>query len=349
MAEEVSPSEDDKASETPTDASTTTTTTSRETENDEDTKTDPETMANLTKFLHETKAEPGGKSLWGMTLETFGMADGKTKKGDILVKTLEEAMSLMRARIAEEKEEKWTFPVTPLKELGSTVDDLLESFCHWAHKKEEDSFNVSKAFRRLEAYVDWMDQHKTELAEPMTPEALKPAADAWNFFMTHGKDGDLVWWFDLAAIDRAIVKQELPLTDSLRYFVFTSHAVVLDKKAQKAGMVMMEGLDRVGMIEMFTFMPPDLSAKLDRLTIGILPVRMNACYILGAGRWLHVLLNLMKPFMSKKMRQRIIPLKKKDDPKTIVDNAVGEACIPKGFAGMEGTVEEDLLKQKYFK
>ena len=309
-----------------------------------------ESAVAMKKFMTETKAD-GNKSVWAMTLETFGMADGgKSKKDDLFCATLEEAMDGIKGKVAvnSTKEDKWKFPVTPLKELDATEEDLLRAFVMWAHK-ETTGYNVSKAYRRLESYVDWMDQHKDVLKEPMTVESMRPAADAWKFSMTVDKKGEcLCWWFDLGAIDRNVVKKELPLDDSLRFMVWMSHIVVFNENAQKNGMIMMEDLNKIGMVEMFTFMPADLSAKLDRLTIGILPIRMTGIYIFGAGTWMHVLMGIMKPFMGKKLRQRIITVKKKENPTEVMDKVVGKSCIPKGFAGQEGVVEQDMLKEKYF-
>ena len=61
-----------------------------------------------------------------------------------------------------------------------------------------------------------------------------------------------------------------------------------------------EHLDRVGMIHLFSIIPADLSAKLDRLTIGVLPLKMKSIYLLQNPRWMSFLLVLIAPSLSKK-------------------------------------------------
>jgi hypothetical protein len=51
-----------------------------------------ESVAHLTTLIHETKVDGGKKSVWQMSLETLGMADGNDKKDDILADTFESAM-----------------------------------------------------------------------------------------------------------------------------------------------------------------------------------------------------------------------------------------------------------------
>jgi hypothetical protein len=45
---------------------------------------DAKELASMKKMLLDTKVD-GGKSMWTATLETFGMADGKTHKGDVIL------------------------------------------------------------------------------------------------------------------------------------------------------------------------------------------------------------------------------------------------------------------------
>ena len=327
---------------------TTTTTTTTETE--ETGPEEKETAANVKKLLHDTKVD-GGKSVWAMTMDTFGMAEGKKKKGDTICGSFEEAMDTFRSMVEGESGDEWKLEATPLTELGATKDDLYRSFVLWAHKEQEDGYNVSKAFRRIQSYVEWMEQHKTDLlgedgSNRLTTASMRDLAAPWGFCMTHDRDKRLVWWFDLTVVDSKRI-QQTPVTDTLRFFVWCCHVVLFDQHAQQHGMVMVEELNRMGIIQLFTFLPPDVSAKLDRLTIGILPIRMAAIYILGAGRWMHIIINLLKPFMSKKMRQRIVVLRKKDDPQAMLVEALGPDCIPKEFTSLDGTAEQDLL-QTYF-
>ena len=49
--------------------------------------------------------------------------------------------------------------------LGKTLDDMYSSFLHWAHKPEDVSekrFNITKAYRRLEAFATFQETHFDE-------------------------------------------------------------------------------------------------------------------------------------------------------------------------------------------
>ncbi|KAL3904088.1 MAG: hypothetical protein SGARI_005086, partial [Bacillariaceae sp.] len=132
--------------------------------------------------------------------------------------------------------------------------------------------------------------------------------------------------------------------EHVRYVVWFSHVVMLDKNAQDNGVIIVEDCAKIGFWKMCTLMPMDLGAKLDRLTIGILPVKMKAFYIYGTATWMTVMINMMKPFMSKKMKERMICLnEKKTDLQAFFDDLVTRQKIPKYFSGLKGEVEKDAF------
>jgi CRAL/TRIO domain len=117
----------------------------------------------------------------------------------------------------------------------------------------------------------------------------------------------------------------------------------------------MEDLAHIGFWKLATLMPHDLSVKLDRLTIGILPVKMKAIYCFGAAGWMHLLMKLMKPFMSKKMRDRMILVNEKTtDIQDFCEQIVGGRSnipIDTGFANgqLVGDAPRDAVVEKFLK
>lgn len=318
----------------------------------------PEDASAAMKVFIETKVDGGKKSVWQMTLETFGMADGgKQAKDDVLVESSEEALTSLQSMVATVKDDhpKWQFTLTPLDEFEATIDDVLKAFIKWAQKdddKDNKSINVSKAFRRLDAYVQWMEDHRTELEAPLTVDSVRAAAHAWQVKLTHDASDRLVWWIDMGAMDTDVLKKggAVSPTDSLRFIVWQSHYIMFDSKAQDNGIIVVEAMGSQGMIATMTLVPMEIGTKLDRLTIGVLPIKMKACYIFNYRKWLAILLGIMKPFMSKKMRQRIITIPEKDDPQKVMEEALGgKENIPMGFANLEGTMEDDIVFGKYIK
>merc|ERR1712238_614541 len=116
-----------------------------------------------------------------------------------------------------------------------------------------------------------------------------------------------------------------------------------------------EDLNKIGFWSTMTLIPVDLSAKMDRLAIGVLPVKMKAIYMFGAARWLHVMMGLMKPFLSKKMRERIIIVTEAMPPEStggrqhFVEELVSRESIPIGFMGLEGGSTHNAMFDKLLK
>lgn len=325
-------------------------------------------LHDLKKLMHETKVQDGGehKSLWQMTKETMGMAEGgKTKSTDTLVDTEPEALSAIKQMIEQAKEKDaarkhphpgmWEFQWTPLKEFNATLDDVLLAFCRWTKKDNDDTpeanttMNIHKAFHRLQSYAQWMYDARGDLEESLTVDSFKGAAKAYDMKLTHDSSGRIVWWFDLPKSDMNAIKEKtITISESLRYFVWSAHIVILDKEAQVNGLLFIQDMKDISFWKLMTAFPSDLGAKLDRLTIGVLPIQMKGLYVLNADGWMKLLLGLMKAFMSKKMRQRIVALGKKDDTATILMDVVGgPQYVPVGCCGLEGTAEKDIIFGTY--
>lgn len=247
----------------------------------------------------------------------------------------------------EEKRKKWEFETSPHEHFGKTLDDTYAAFLSWARCKEDKGMiNVSKAFRRLESYADWMHETGNDLTEPpLTPQSVKKAVDVWAFNSSIDKEGRLVWWNDIAKIDLRQVKKEYKPEDHLRAFVWYIHGVMYNKSAQSNGMVFVQNLNKLGMIDCFTIMPAKVSTKLDRLTIGVLPVKMQCCYMFESPTWVNIFMKIVGMFMSKKMKERMVFLK--DWSETETDKIGGLEAIPKGFGKVDGTLEGNII-EKYF-
>ena len=310
-----------------------------------------ETAADLHNLIHGTKVDGGKKTVWQMTRETFGMAEGNTHKDDAMAETLENALEAIKTMLEEVKDEhpKWQFTLTPLDQLNATLDDLLSAFVMWSKKDGETSFNVSNAFRRLDSYATWMEQHRSDLEAPLTVDSIRAAAHAWQLKVTHATSGAVVWWIDLVSIDVASIKSSIPLSDSLRYVVWLTHVVLLDKLTQEHGMLVVQNMGYRRMIETMTMIPMDLGTTVDRYTIGVLPIKMRACYIFNHRPWLGFLLGITKVFMSKKMRSRMITIPPKGNPQEVIDDAIGRDNIPIGIQGLQGKLEEDVVFGQYVK
>jgi len=139
----------------------------------------------------------------------------------------------------------------------------------------------------------------------------------------------------------------LPVEESLRYVVWYSHYVMFDENARKNGVIIVENMDKLGFWACFTLIPPKLSAKMDRLTIGVLPVKMKKFYITEAASWMNILMAIMSPFMSKKMKSRMANMK--DDYDGVMEALGGPEYTYENFGETKGgLLKDDEVSAKYF-
>ncbi|CAB9529259.1 unknown protein [Seminavis robusta] len=247
------------------------------------------------------------------------------------------------------QDKNWEFATTPFEDFNATKEQLFQAFVHWSRKSGDDgeaatTYNPSKALRCLEAYVEWMDKNCQDMN--LKGSTMVEIAEKLKTKITHDKKGRLVWWFDIGGLVLKDIKKNVPPEDTLRFFVWMSHLVLFDKGSQENGFVFVEAFGRnTGMMEMFTVVTMDLSTKLDRLTIGILPVKMEKCFIYDNPTWIRVMMALLSPFLTKKMKQRIVSIPNKANPMEFLEEEVGKDNIPVGVTHLEGTVEKDLVAQ----
>lgn len=252
------------------------------------------------------------------------------------------------------KHQRWDFRASPHEYFGMTLEDTFAAFVQWAKKEAEDgdeaadmevAFNASKAFRRIESYADWMEDNAEDIVDsPLTADSVKEASKAWGMKCSIDKNGHFVWWLDFKQLDKDGIRNKVPLKDSFRYMVWYAHFIMFNENAQENGMLFIEAVAHVGFIESITLVPMSLGAKLDRLTIGILPIKMKALYVLQSPTWMDMMSKVMSMFLSKKMKERIHVVKEF----SVIEEVAGKECIPMPFGELEGSLAVDLIEAKYY-
>lgn len=316
------------------------------------------------------------RSYWSVAMETFSMAGGKDGAGDLWLETVEEGVIPLRkyikekdVKLAEEQasaKNKRPFDsywdLVPLEEFHVTQTTFVKSFLKWAIKDREDVaegtdeaklvVNASKARRRIDAYFDWMADNMAEdiSKNPLTLDSILETHKTWDLQSSIHEDGRYFWWFDLDRMDQKLMKK-ISNQDHLRYMVWYSHLVMFDSKAQDNGIILVEDLAKVGFWSAMTLIPLDLSAKMDRLTMGILPIKMKSIYCFGVARWFNLMMTLMKPFLTKKMRERIIVVTEvvAPDRQKYCDEEFGNEYIIDGFIQCQGGTKHDSFIDKFKK
>lgn len=310
-----------------------------------------------------------GKNIISTSLDTLSMSDGKNKKGDSIVEDLGDALFLLKSLVANALENavrrnkkrdirKWKFDNVPLRDFGKTLDDVFVAFLCWgridadetkydddeASLKRNKAFNVTKSYRRLEAYASWMEDSGSDLTD-LTAASIRESYEFWKMQVSYDIQGRIVWWFDMAALDMKALKKR-PGKDCLRLWVWFAHFLMFDENAQENGSILINNIAKVGLWDAMTFVPPDVNAKLDRLTIGVLPVKNKKIILMECSGWLNVILAIIKPFLSKKMRNRIAPLD--NDYKELEEQLGGKEYVVKNFGRCDGLFTSDPVRTKYF-
>lgn len=303
-----------------------------------------------------TKLESGTSKAWSKSAESVqrGMdtskeavkqlTDKQPKEPDVMADSEEDALTMLKqevesAKSAKQKRpQKWNFATVPLDCFSKTLDDILMAFVRWS-KTDDGKFNLTRAFERLTAYATWMDNTGRDMIDPpLTTESIKDAWTAWNMKVSYDKAGHFVWWFDIAQLDVEKVKA-IPVEENLRLFVWLAHFAMLDPQAQQNGCVLVENLGKLQLWTGMTLIQPNLARKIDRLTIGTMPVKMKQVYVCESPQWATVLTKMMKPFLSPVVKDRIVFL---ENPK-VLEDILGLDCIPTGFVGTEGKLEKDIV------
>lgn len=316
------------------------------------------------------------RSYWSVAMETMNMVGGKDGEGDLWLETVEQGVPMLRKyikdkdlKLAEQQtsaKEKKPFnsywDLVPLEEFHVTQTTFVKSFLKWAIKDREDIaegseeakmvVNASKARRRMDSYFDWMADNMAEdiLQNPLTLDSILETHKIWDLQSSTHEDGRYFWWFDLDKMDRKLMKK-MSNQDHLRYMVWYSHLVMFDIKAQDNGIILVEDLAKIGFWNCMTLIPLDLSAKMDRLTMGVLPIKMKAIYCFGVARWFNLMMALMKPFLSKKMRERIIIVTEviAPDRQKYCEDKFGHENIIDGFIQCHGGTKKDAAIDKFKK
>jgi CRAL/TRIO domain len=304
-------------------------------------------VVSMKRMLMESRDE-SGKSVWATTMETMGMVDGgKRKKDDIMCSSFVDAMKVF-TELIREKSLEWTFESTPFADFSASKDDLIEAFVRWSHKiddtdspSEPVQYNLSKSYRRLLSYVDWMDKNCKGLN--LNGSTMKEISNVIKMKCTHDSNGRLVWWIDLESLDLKYIKANVSPVDILRYFVWFSHLILFDKQCQNNGVIIVQSVGNVSFVNLMSAISMDVSAKFDRLTIGVLPIKMKSVIVVHSPTWFRLLTALMSPFMGSKMRKRLQIIPNTIETKEYLEETLGKDCIPKGFAQLEGNVEKDML------
>jgi hypothetical protein len=304
---------------------------------------------------------------WVTILKLFrnvvGSAGGTTTHQDVFAETMNEALvslkEMVSSAIADERgtSQQWSFYTVPYQEFDRTLDDMFVAFLNWAAADEapdsikkcdrrgsvngrESKINVSKAFRRLENYSVWMDNSDL-LDPPLTASSLQNIWKSFSMKLSYDDCQRIVWWLDLGAVDFEVIRT-VPPKEIHRLFVWISHYMLFDEKAQENGMVFINSLANIHFWTFMTMLPLDLGMKLDEFVISVIPLKTKFVLLLERPPWAKFAYQLLKPFLKMDMRRRVVVIEDTIPPSFVAEVLGGKHCIPNGFDGLEGTPNADI-------
>jgi hypothetical protein len=311
----------------------------------------------------------------GEYVSVIKSADGKDLRGDVYAENgMEEGLKLIQQMVADEaaktseNEIIWSFWTTPLAEFGKTVDDLLLAFLRWSivdnhltngHAKddhgcsligginhypsEKEKINVSKAFRRLESYIHWMESVSADLDVPLTYKSISPTLSIVSIHVTHDDCGRLVWWVDLGKTQINALKAQ-STRETTRMFVWVAHLLFLDDAAQTKGLVVIDDMFEIGFWEYMTMLPLKVGISVDRFLISVTPLKAKNVALMHRPKWAEVAYGLLSWFLTERMKSRVTMVEKGEEDAVLAKIVGGHEFIPSGFYAMGG-IAKDIISQ----
>ena len=309
----------------------------------------------------------------GEYISVVNNADGKELRGDIYAENgLEEGLELIKQMVTEaatkslDNELIWSFRTSPLSDLGKTVDDLLLAFLRWSivdnqltngHSRDDNGcsligginhfpsephkINVSKAFRRLTSYTQWMESVSHDLSgAPLTYKSISPSLSTFSIHVTHDGCGRLVWWLNLGKTQKFQSSSE-----TTRMFAWVAHLLFLDNDAQTKGLVVIDDMSEIGFWDYMTLLPLHVGISVDRFLISVTPLKAKNVALMHRPKWADVAYGLLSWFLTERMKSRVTMVEKGKEEAVLNDIVGGSAFIPVGFGAEKGEIEKDIISQ----
>jgi len=300
-------------------------------------------------------------------------ADGIHLNGDIHAQEMDGGLKLLQSMVqeaalaSEDDELAWSFRTTPLDDFGKTIDDVLLAFLRWSivdknsshndkscrlvggvndyPSSEKQEINVSKAFRRLASYIQWMQSVSSDLMDPpLTFESISPALTTFSIHVTHDSCERLVWWVNLGKTDMSTFKSQAP-RETTRLFVWVAHLLFLDEGAQTKGLVVVDDMAEIGFWNYMTMLPIQVGISVDRFLISVTPLKAKNVVLMHLPKWAEIGYGLLSWFLNAKMKSRVTMVSKGEETETLEMIVGGSNFIPADFGTFEGELKTDIIAQ----
>mmetsp|Transcript_30420 Transcript_30420/g.68143 ORF Transcript_30420/g.68143 Transcript_30420/m.68143 type:complete len:386 (-) Transcript_30420:54-1211(-) len=306
-------------------------------------------------------------------VSVIGAVDGYALKTDIRAANEEEALGALRSLVADvastqEKKLAWSLRTSPLQDFGKSIDDIFLAFLRWSavddHSFNDDDescsllgsvnhraaflsgdreINVSKAFRRLESYINWMQSVEEFISDPpVTFESILPSLDIFSINVAHDRCGRLVWYVNLGQTDLRAFMDQQP-RETIRMFVWVAHMLFLDEGAQTRGLVVIDDMDYISFYKYMTMLPIQVGLSIDRFLLSVTPIKTKNVVLMHRAPWARTAYSLLSWFLTKKMKKRVTMIDTGQEVELLNQIVGGPDYIPRDFGSGAGRIESDLI------
>jgi len=162
-------------------------------------------------------------------------------------------------------------------------------------------FNQTKALKCLQNYHKIRQDLKSVFDKVANPVLLKPILQKVVLYILPGKarDGSSVMLYRPGLLDK-----DVNIYDILAYSILSIEKILEDESVQVCGLRSLEDMDNFNLSIIFKISVTDL-AKMNSVWMDAMPLRFKAAHLVHEGRVYDAIINLMKPFLKKKMLDRI--------------------------------------------
>ena len=263
----------------------------------------------------------------------------KDLSGDTMLTSLDECITPLLQLVKEgvaRGEEAWSLECSRAMFCGHTLDDFIAAFARHARVLNTDDdaaaaaaaaapplYNVTKAARRLTAFATFFHEHRDKLTPAPTAEEIRPLMCAMDFAPLDAGDsasttgagtpgGERAIWVmnarNFTNLPALIEERDDGGLCQFRMMALAFHFCLFDPRYQEGGMSMVMALGGFSIASMFAMrstIDKDVQKVNEQMFAGILPIRMASFYYVDSPWWMRLLLKLIRPLMSAKMRARV--------------------------------------------
>lgn len=230
----------------------------------------------------------------------------------------------------------------PEKDRPQRIDDDAYLVRYLRHAK----FDVKKAARKMQSMEKFLKEHADQL-QNISGEEFRDFYGAG--FMRVLPTTDRLGRRISILIPRNMGKFQGGPDTFLRWNVWSTERIMRDPAVQVKGTVILENFENTSLWQMMGMGGdnPGMSRKVMSVSMRFMqdcsPMRLGGIYVLHEPAFMSVLWAIVRPFMTKKMRQRVCLMGSNLET---LHELVDPKCLPTEFGGSLGGGQMDWLEEQ---